>query len=152
MLQSWFWWLYWVMWGFPGGSGVKNPPPMKEMPETWVWSLGWEDPLEEEMATHSSILAWRISWTEEPAGFSEPVGTQLSTQEHIHIGSYSRRSSFVRIVYWSIQEWWGIILTSYSSTVQEKKNHSCTVLAIFLNIWGCFTHTHTYTYTETPVV
>ena len=56
-------------------------------------------PLEKEMATRSSILAWRISWTEEPAGFSEPVGTQLSTQEHIHIGSYSRRSSFVRIVY-----------------------------------------------------
>ena len=36
---------------------VKNPPVMKE---TWVWSLGWEDPLEEGMATHSSILAWRI--------------------------------------------------------------------------------------------
>ena len=36
------------------------------MQEMWVWSLGWEDPLEEEMATHSSILAWTISWTEEP--------------------------------------------------------------------------------------
>ena len=43
--------------GFPGGSVVKNPPAMKEMP---VLSLGWEDPLEEGMATHSSILAWRI--------------------------------------------------------------------------------------------
>ena len=39
---------------------VKNPPAMLE---TWVRSLGWEDPLEEEMTTHSSILAWRISWT-----------------------------------------------------------------------------------------
>ena len=39
---------------------------MQEMQETWVRSLGWEDPLEEEMATHSSILAWRIPWTEEP--------------------------------------------------------------------------------------
>ena len=39
---------------------------MKEMQETWVLSLNWEDPLEEEMATHSSILAWRIPWTEEP--------------------------------------------------------------------------------------
>ena len=41
------------------------------MPETQkmkVWSLGWEDPLEEEMATHSSILAWKIPWTEEPGG------------------------------------------------------------------------------------
>ena len=36
--------------------------------ETWVQSLGWEDPLEEGMATHSSILAWRIPWTEEPGG------------------------------------------------------------------------------------
>ena len=38
------------------------------MRETWVWSLGREDPLEKEMATHSSILAWRIPWTEEPGG------------------------------------------------------------------------------------
>ena len=38
------------------------------MQETWVRSLGWEDPLEKEMATHSSILAWRIPWTEEPGG------------------------------------------------------------------------------------
>ena len=38
------------------------------MQDTWVWSLGQEDPLEEEMATHSSILAWRIPWTEEPGG------------------------------------------------------------------------------------
>ena len=44
---------------------VKNLPAMQEI---WVRSLGWEDPLEEEMATHSSILAWRIPWTEEPGG------------------------------------------------------------------------------------
>ena len=42
---------------------VKNPPAMQE---TWVRSLGWEDPLEKGMATHSSILAWRIPWMEEP--------------------------------------------------------------------------------------
>ena len=42
---------------------VKNSPAMQE---TWVQSLGWEDPLEKKMATHSSILAWRIPWTEEP--------------------------------------------------------------------------------------
>ena len=45
---------------------VKNPPAVQEILETWVQSLGWEDPLEKEMATHSSIFAWRISWTEEP--------------------------------------------------------------------------------------
>ena len=51
--------------GFPGGSVVKDLPAMQE---TWVQSLGWEDPLEEGMATHSSVLAWRIPWTEEPGG------------------------------------------------------------------------------------
>ena len=44
------------------GSVVKNPPAMWEMQETWVWSLGWEEPLEEEMATPSSSLAWKIPW------------------------------------------------------------------------------------------
>ena len=47
---------------------VKNPPAVAETQETTVGSLGWEDPLEEEAATHSSILAWRIPWTEEPGG------------------------------------------------------------------------------------
>ena len=47
---------------------VKNPLAMQETQETWVPSLGWEDPLEEEVATISSILAWRIPWTEEPGG------------------------------------------------------------------------------------
>ena len=41
---------------------VKNPPAMQEI---WVQSLGWEDPLEEEMATHSNILVWKTPWTEE---------------------------------------------------------------------------------------
>ena len=41
----------------------------------WVGSLGWEDPLEEEMATHSSILAWEIPWTEEPGGL-QSIGSQ----------------------------------------------------------------------------
>ena len=50
---------------FLGGSVVKNPPAMKE---TGVRSLSQEDSLEEGMATHSSILAWRIPWTEEPGG------------------------------------------------------------------------------------
>ena len=54
--------------GFPSGSTVKNLPAMQEMQETQVRCLGPEDPLEEEMATHSSILAWRIPWTEECGG------------------------------------------------------------------------------------
>ena len=51
---------------------VKNPPAMQE---TWVQSLGWEDPLKKGMATHSSILAWRIPWTEEP-GRLQSMGLQ----------------------------------------------------------------------------
>ena len=53
--------------GFPSGaSGKETCLPMQEMQEMPVQSLGQKDPLEEEMATHSSTLAWRIPWTEEP--------------------------------------------------------------------------------------
>ena len=47
---------------------VKNLPANTGDVENWVWSLGWEDPLEKVMATHSSTLAWRIPWTEESGG------------------------------------------------------------------------------------
>ena len=53
-------------------QSVKNLPAVQE---TQVRSLGWEDPLEKEMATHSSILAWKISWTEEPGGL-QSMGSQ----------------------------------------------------------------------------
>ena len=53
---------------------IKKPPAMQE---TQVQSLGWEDLLEKEMATHSSILAWRIPWTEEPGGL-QTMGLQKS--------------------------------------------------------------------------
>ena len=59
---------------------VKSLPPMRE---TWVPSLGWEDPLEREMATHSSILAWRIPWNIQWSG-GLPSRTQLS-HVHFHI-------------------------------------------------------------------
>ena len=61
--------------GFPGGSDGKNPPAMRE---TWVQSLGWEDPMEKGTATHSSILAWRIPWKEEP-GRLQSMGSQKYT-------------------------------------------------------------------------
>ena len=50
---------------------------MQETQETWVQSLGWEDPLEEEMATHSSIIAWKIPWTEEPGGLQSMRSQRL---------------------------------------------------------------------------
>ena len=54
---------------------VKNPPAMQEIQETQVPSLGWEDTLEERTATHSSILARRIPWTEDPGGL-QSMGSQ----------------------------------------------------------------------------
>ena len=60
--------------GFPDGTVVKNLP-IQETQEMLVRSLGQEDPLEEEMATHSSLLAWRIPWTEEPGGL-QSIGLQ----------------------------------------------------------------------------
>ena len=61
--------------GFPSGSVVKNPPAKQEAQEMLVQSVGLEDPLKEEVATHSSILAWRISWTEKPGGL-QSLGSQ----------------------------------------------------------------------------
>ena len=61
---------------------VKNPPAMQEI---WARSLGWEDPLEEGMATHSSIPAWEIRWTEEPGGLQsmglQRLGHNLVTKQ-----------------------------------------------------------------------
>ena len=66
--------------GFPGGSAIRNLPAMQEMQETWVQFLGQEDCLEEERATHSNILAWKIPWTEEPGGLQFITSQrQLST-------------------------------------------------------------------------
>ena len=65
------------------GQTVKNLPAIQE---TWLRSLGWEDPLDKGMATHSSILAWRIPWTEKLGGLqcmgSQRVGQDWATNTH----------------------------------------------------------------------
>ena len=61
-----------ITWTSLVAQSVKNMPAVHETP---VRSLGWEDSLEKEMATHSSILAWKISWTEEPGGLPS-MGSQ----------------------------------------------------------------------------
>ena len=70
--------------GFPDGSAVKNPPAMQE---TGSESLGLEDPLGNEMATHSSILVWKFSWTEDPGGLQcmglQRVRHDLATKEQL---------------------------------------------------------------------
>ena len=68
---------------------VKNQPVKQEM---WVQSLGWEDPLEMEMTTHSGLLAWEIPWTEEPAGLQsmvlQIVGHHLAAEQQPRNGFF----------------------------------------------------------------
>ena len=83
---------------FPVGSVVKNPPAMQETQETWFWSRSQEDPREKGMATHSSVLAWRIPWTEEP--WLQSIGSQRVRHEwshwaHIHAHAISLDSTYM---------------------------------------------------------
>ena len=68
---------------------VKNSPAMRE---TWIWSLGWEEPMKKGTAIHSSILAWRIPWTKEPGRVqfmgSQRVGHDWATFTYIYIYAY----------------------------------------------------------------
>ena len=72
--------IYYNIWGFPSSLAVKNLPATQKPQETWVQFLGGEDPLEESMATHSSNIAWRIPWTEEPGGLPS-IGLQRVKHE-----------------------------------------------------------------------
>ena len=67
------------------------------MKETWVQSLSWEDPLEKDMATHSSILAWRIPWTEEPGGLVHGVAESDTTTKQ---QQSCKRGTMGRIIVW----------------------------------------------------
>ena len=75
--------------GFTGDSVVKNLHAMQEPQEMQVGSLGWEDPLEEGMATHSSILAWRIPWTEEPSSLRPWVHKKIVTEVTEHAPTHA---------------------------------------------------------------
>ena len=99
--------------GFPGSSVAKNLPTVRE---TQVWSLDWEDSLEKRMATHSSILAWRIPWTE------ETVRLQSKGAQRIRHDWVTNTHSQV-----------------YHRVIMYKKNgltlHKIIVLCIFLHSW-----------------
>ena len=73
-----------IIWDSLMAQWVKDLPAMQETQETLVWSLGWDDPLEEEMATHSSILAWKIPWTEGLTGIGQRVTEELDVTKHTH--------------------------------------------------------------------
>jgi len=88
--------------GFPGGTSSKEPTYQCRKPKRQVWSLGQEDPLEEGMATHSNILAWRIPWIKEPGGLQSirshrvlhdwrdlaHMHAHTRTHTHTHIHAY----------------------------------------------------------------
>ena len=104
---------------FLGGSAVKNPPAMQE---TRVLSLGQEDPLEKEIATHSSILAWEIPWTEEP-GRLQSMGSQVSdttlATEHTHTPSpllYAATENFLYSFLKNIYLFIHLFIFSYSGS------------------------------------
>ena len=78
--------------GFPGSAEVKNPLSMVETQEKWVQSLGREDPLEREMATHSSILVWKTSWTEDPV---QSLGREYPLEESMATLQYSGLENFM---------------------------------------------------------
>ena len=66
---------------FPGGSAVNNAPIMQD---TWLQSLGGENSLEKGMATHSSILAWKIPWTEDPGGLQSTESQESDMAEQLN--------------------------------------------------------------------
>ena len=91
---------------------VKNPPAVQEMYETWVGFLGQEDPLEEDMATNCSILAWRIPWTEEPGGLQSTRSQRVG-----HTEEYVLNDSLVTEIYFHNL----ILLSSVASVVSNSQ-------------------------------
>ena len=92
MQEIWVWFLGWAS---LVAQGVKSLPAMQE---AQVRSQGPEDPPKKEMATHSSILAWRIPWTEEPGGYSPRGHKKKNTTERLHI-KYSSVVHFCSIFF-----------------------------------------------------
>ena len=78
---------------------VKNSLTKQKMQETQVRSLGQEDPLEKEMATHSSILAWRIPWTEEPGGL-QSMGSQRIVYDGAYTLLHNKNNLYYKGIVW----------------------------------------------------
>ena len=117
-------------WDFPSGSVVMNLPANAEDSGDVVWSLGWKHPMEEGMETHSSILAWRIPWTEEPGELqsmgSQRVGHDWATE---------------RAGKWTVQWCWPALwqlfwdawtLSWFGSRVQIKRHRKLKFQSVFL--------------------
>ena len=87
--------------GFPDSSVVKNPLAMQETQESRVRFLGWEDPLEKEMAAHSSILAWKSLWTWELGAYSpqDSKESNMIEREHAHTPFTGNRGLSIRSIF-----------------------------------------------------
>ena len=104
--------------GFPSGSVVKNSPAIQE---TWVQSLGQEAPLDEDMATHTSILAWRTPWTEKPGGLQN-----MASQRVRHIWCD-----------WAFTHACTLLLTKFQAWIKIHRFFHC-----FLPVPGYFSESH----------
>ena len=107
---------------FPGGAVIINLPAMQETQKMQVRSLGQEGPLEEETATHSSILSWRIPWTEEPAGCSPWGYKESDTTEQLNTHT-AVLTEVQTLFYFTLQ---GFRLS------QPPFLHPCLLLLVFL--------------------
>ena len=109
--------------GFSGGSVVKNPPAMQEPQETCVRSLGWEDPLKEGGATHSSVLVWWTPWTGKPSGLQSMGG--LKDSDLTEACPWHTDFSVRRILQARILEWIVIPFSRGSSQPRDQTHASC---------------------------
>jgi len=131
--------------GFPSGSAVKNPSRRQEAQEAEVWSLNWEDPMKESLATHSSILACRIPWTEELGGLQsmglQRISQQLTKQYSLPSSPQSNWLSFM----WQVSLSWQRVLPGAKllafKTTNFPDGKSCLPLswhgAVLWEIWVC---------------
>ena len=103
--------LYWKTRAFLASQTTKNLPTMHEM---WIRSLVWEDPLEKWMAAHFSILAWRISWTEEPGSLQSIA---LQTVRHDWAAKHSVRLKvfYFLCLFFNVLFVWKVLQTYYST-------------------------------------
>ena len=129
----WFMHHSWMYLGFQAAQWVKNPA-MQETQETQVLSQGWEDPLEEEMATHSSILAWRIPQTKENGGL-QPIGSQRVGHEWSNLACTHTGSECIGILQARILEWAAISFSRGSSQPRDRTRVSCIADRRFI-IWA----------------
>ena len=117
--------------GFPSGLIIKN---LSAVEETWVWFLGWENPMEERMFTHSSIPAWRIPWTEEPGRLQSMVSQRVGqTKVTEHMCTVCRKQKLWYCLWPTLS-----LTTSMSSTLMHPVCHQ----SLFVLMYNSYASHH----------